>query len=134
MGGGLGAGAGAMLSHIKLPTKAEYAAARETPSLPSLALGGTQELVNAAVPGDMPATGKGAIVGGVLGALPMAALAYLKQRSENLKMTGYQRRLPHGATLRQVPGYGSVNRPEMKTPGGSGILGDLLNFPELPGG
>ncbi len=131
MGGGVGAGLGAFLNHLTPPTDAKQR------TLAASGVEALQSATNSLIPGKMPPPAKGAILGALALGLPSAAMAYLARRGENQKVLGHMRRLPPGATLRDVPGYGSVYKPQTQVPAmaipASVALGALLNFPEIGG-
>lgn len=131
LGGGAGAAMGAFLNHLTPPTDDKHR------TLASSGVEALQSATNSLVPGEMPKPAKGAILGALALGLPSAAMSYLARRSENQKVLGHMRRLPPGATLRDVPGYGSVYKPQTQVPAmaipASVALGALLNFPEIGG-
>lgn len=118
LAGGGGALLGAFLSHMTPATTGAVPAAGDKSAVPgtpadftSSALLAGQGLADQLIPGSMSRTGKGAILGGLALGLPAAALAYLSRRQENRKLKDYATRLPAGATLGEVPGYGSAGTP-----------------------
>ena len=105
LAGGGGALLGAFLSNMQPP-------GGDVPSdMWGAALTAGKTLADQAIPGTMSAPGKGAILGGLALGLPAAALAYLSRRQENRKLRDFASRLPAGATLGDVPGYGSAGTP-----------------------
>lgn len=114
LAGGGGALLGAFLSNMQVP-RSPVAAGATAPGIPdglwSSTLDAGQTMANDLIPGNMSKGSKGAILGGLALGLPAAALAYLSRRQENRKLKDFASRLPAGATLGDVPGYGSAGTP-----------------------